>query len=93
MSDIAPVYSTPSLSPIAGDDTRRHAGAPARDAQASRSPDRVEVSELSMYLSRLKDLPAVREDLVASVRKQIAEGTYETPEKLDAAIDQLAREL
>lgn len=29
---------------------------------------------------------AIRHDLVARVRRQIAAGTYDTPEKLDAAL-------
>ena len=31
----------------------------------------------------------IRADLVAQVRQQIAQGTYETPEKLDAALNRL----
>ena len=30
--------------------------------------------------------PAIRHDLVARVRREIAAGTYDTPEKLDAAL-------
>jgi hypothetical protein len=32
-------------------------------------------------------------DLVARVRRQIADGVYETPEKWEAALDRLADEL
>ena len=38
--------------------------------------------------TKLKNLP-VRQELVDSVRQQIAQGTYDTPEKLDAAINEL----
>lgn len=31
----------------------------------------------------------IREDLVAEIRRQIAEGTYETPEKLEIALARL----
>ncbi len=31
--------------------------------------------------------PEIREHLVADIKHQIAAGTYETPEKLEAAID------
>lgn len=37
--------------------------------------------------------PAIRHDLVARVRRDIAAGTYETPAKLDAAVDRMAVEL
>lgn len=35
----------------------------------------------------------IRSDLVARVRSEIANGTYETPDKLDAALDGLLNEL
>ena len=35
----------------------------------------------------------IRADLVARVRSEIASGSYETPEKLDAALDGLLNEL
>lgn len=35
----------------------------------------------------------VRADLVARVRQQIADGTYDTPERWDAALDQLSQSL
>jgi anti-sigma28 factor (negative regulator of flagellin synthesis) len=31
----------------------------------------------------------IRHDLVARVRKEIAEGTYDTPEKMQAALERL----
>jgi hypothetical protein len=37
--------------------------------------------------------PAFRADLVARVRREIAEGRYETPEKLDAALARLLEDL
>jgi hypothetical protein len=33
--------------------------------------------------------PTIRHDLVARVRREIAAGIYETPEKLDAALARL----
>jgi negative regulator of flagellin synthesis FlgM len=58
------------------------------DAAVRRGADRVEVSPVATYLSKLKNLP-IRQDLVDSVRGQIADGTYDTPEKLDAAVNEL----
>ena len=37
--------------------------------------------------------PDVRHDLVARVRQEIQAGTYDTPEKLEAALDRLAARL
>jgi hypothetical protein len=62
-------------------------------APVRRGVDHVEVSHLAMYLSKLKSLPAVRQDLIDSVREQLAQGGYDTPEKLEAALDQLLDDL
>lgn len=37
--------------------------------------------------------PDVRTDLVLRIRQEIAEGTYDTPEKFEAALDKLQRRL
>ena len=37
--------------------------------------------------------PDIRADLVARVRREIAEGTYETPEKWEQALDRLVNRL
>jgi hypothetical protein len=46
---------------------------------------------MAVYLNKLKNLP-IRQDLVDSVRQQISQGTYDTPEKLDAALNELLGE-
>ncbi len=61
-------------------------------ARSDRASDRVDVSPVARYLSRLNDLPEIRESLVARIRGQIDSGAYETPERLGAAIDQLIGE-
>ncbi len=91
MSDIAPI-GRPNLTGINGsghrpDRLNGHAAGPKRDA------DRVELSTTAQFLSKLKDLPDVREDLVARVRAQIAAGTYDTEQRVDATIDALAEDL
>jgi len=55
----------------------------------ARGGDQVEVSQLATYLSTLRNLPSVRQDLVDSVKAQIAAGQYDTPERLDAALNGL----
>jgi hypothetical protein len=58
-----------------------------------RPSDRVDISDRARFLSQLAALPDVRGDLISSVRDQIARGTYETTERLDAAISSLLDEL
>ncbi len=62
-------------------------------AGGSRGADSAELSPVARYLSELKAGPAIREDLVARVREDIESGTYETPEKLDAVLDDLAEDI
>jgi Anti-sigma-28 factor, FlgM len=55
-----------------------------RDASFNREPTETE--------RPAPDAP-IRADLVERVRREIAEGTYDTPEKWDAALDKLAKRL
>jgi negative regulator of flagellin synthesis FlgM len=91
MSDIAAVSglsfertepSTSSTRPAPGADAPR----------ASRPSDRVELSDRARLLSRLAALP-IRQDLVDRVRRELAAGTYETDEKLQAVVEALGEEL
>ncbi len=73
-------------------DQVRTGAIPGRGETSSRI-DRVEVSDHARLLARLKSLPEIRQDLVSRVRDEIQAGTYETPQKLDAALNQLIDEL
>lgn len=42
-----------------------------------------------MVAIRYKDLPPARDELVARLRREIESGRYDTPERLDAALDRL----
>ena len=55
--------------------------------------DHVEISPLGQMLDGISRLPEIRHEKVEEVRRQIAAGTYETPEKLDVAMDRLCDEL
>lgn len=54
--------------------------------------DTVELGTIDSYLSQLKTND-IRVDKVAEIKAQIAAGTYETDEKLQAAADRLLDEL
>ncbi len=92
MSEVSPIQSVQAGRSVSGP------AAPGRDAQnvepapLRRGTDRVEVSAVAMFMSKLRQLPPVRQDLVDQMREQIASGTYDTPEKLDAAIDEMLRD-
>lgn len=55
--------------------------------------DTVELSTHARLLERILQMPDVRTELVQSVRQAIAEGTYETDEKLTAAVERLLEEI
>jgi hypothetical protein len=61
-------------------------------AGAARATDRAELSPIAGYVSRLRDLP-VREELVVRVRGELRNGTYESAAKLDAALDEVGKDL
>lgn len=57
------------------------------------SGDRVELSEHSRLMNRLRSLPDVRQALINEVRQAIADGTYETDGKLNEALEGLMEDL
>lgn len=73
---------------------------PQKPADASPKPsatptDQLDLSQAASSVNRLDASSQVagggeiRIDRVAEIRRQIADGSYETPEKLDAALDRL----
>jgi negative regulator of flagellin synthesis FlgM len=55
--------------------------------------DRVEISPIGRMLDGVARLPEIRHEKVEEIRSQIASGVYETPEKLELALDRLMDEL
>jgi len=92
MSNINAIGTAQTTNPLA----RRAASTqaePAADQPQTTTPreDRVEISNAARRLDDA-DAPS-RADLVSRVRQQIANDTYITPDKVDAAIDALAQRL
>jgi negative regulator of flagellin synthesis FlgM len=55
--------------------------------------DEVSISREADILSRIGELPDVRQERIDQIRTEIANGTYETQEKLDLAIARLLDEI
>ena len=73
-----------------------HSNSRASDAKPSKSSsptDQVEISPAGEAAAQAAETGEIRTDLVARVRQEIASGTYETPEKLDAALDRFLNEV
>jgi len=65
---------------------------PARSG-ASQPVDSLDISPQADLVSRVRDVPDIRHDKVAAIKAAIADGTYETPEKMDAALEGLLNEM
>ena len=65
---------------------------PAESVKQHPVTDRLEVSGMSHLLKTLKTND-VRMDKIAAIKSQIEAGTYETEQKLNAAVDRLLDDL
>ena len=90
MSDINPI-ARPQQTTL--DSVSKSARTTSDAATSTRAGDRVELSEQARLLSKLKQLPEVREGLVNSVKSQIEAGNYDTAERFDTAINALLDDL
>jgi len=53
----------------------------------------LDISPAAEAAASVAESGEIRQDLVARVRNEIAAGTYETAEKVDAALDRFLNEL
>ena len=91
MSDISRLHGP---LPPALDAALRNArtAAPSQPA-AGRGADTVEFSSAARLLGSADGPDNVRQDLIDQVRAEIAAGIYETPDKIDTAVDNLGKAL
>jgi flagellar biosynthesis anti-sigma factor FlgM len=90
ISSIGPGSVGPINRPAGPDASQRRTD--SADTTARRN-DRVELSDHARLLDQLRELPNVRQDLVQQIRDAIAKGQYETPEKIDRALESLFADL
>ena len=62
-------------------------------ADAAPIQDELSRSDAAQMVDRVRQTPDIRQDRVASLRAQIANGSYETPDKLDVALNRLLDEI
>jgi len=82
----------PSVPPKAIEPTAQ-VGNVAPKPEAAKAADVVEISDIAKLAAKVQELPEVRADLVERVRGEIADGTYDTPERVDAAVERLMDDL
>jgi len=55
--------------------------------------DVVEISTAAALAAKVQEIPDIRAGLVAGVKREIEAGTYETPERIEAAVERLLYDL
>jgi negative regulator of flagellin synthesis FlgM len=55
--------------------------------------DQLDISPAAELLNKLNDLPEIRAEKVQTIREALAQGTYDTPDKLDLALERLLDEI
>ena len=61
----------------------------AADPQSAQQVDQLDISPAAQAASETSSTDGIRTDLVARLRGEIQSGTYETADKLEAAVDRL----
>jgi negative regulator of flagellin synthesis FlgM len=55
--------------------------------------DQLDISAAGQFADMMSSIPDIRQDRVSALRAAIAEGTYETDQKLSVALDRLLDEI
>jgi len=89
MNDIPPINAAGQMGKLGS--MRAAAARPATFGEFQ--DDQLEISETGQILSSLGTDAPIRAELVAEIRQAIAEGTYETPDKIALTVDRLLEAL
>ncbi len=77
--------------------TGPHANRPTKpqpiDGNSAPIQDELQISDAAQLLDKVNEIPEMRMERIEQIRAEIANGTYETPEKLDIAIERLLDEI
>ena len=65
----------------------------AGQSRGVQGADELSISREADLVSRVRDVPEMRQERIAEIRRQIEAGTYETGEKMGAALDRLLDEI
>ena len=70
-----------------------HISKPSAPNQPGQIQDELDISDAGRLMEQAKGAAEVRQDVVDRIRGQIADGSYETADKLDIALDRLLDEI
>jgi hypothetical protein len=91
MADVPGIDGGSGLGPL--EPGNRQNTTPARAAAPSPLADSVEISQRARLLDEIARLPEIRQDKVQAARDALRQGTLDTPERLDTALDVLLDEI
>jgi len=66
---------------------------PASPAEGTAIKDEINISDAARFIEQAAEAPEIRQDRVNSIKQQIANGTYETQDKFDVAVERLLDEI
>ena len=78
--------------PVSAPHTARQVDGP-QSTSSVQPQDELTLSSEASYVDQARQLPDVRQDRINSIRQAIADGSYETEHKLNAALDNLLNEI
>ena len=85
------VEGTQSVQPTDGMNETRQTNEIASNPAAG--ADEISISQEANLLSKVGDIPDIRQERVDQIRAEIASGAYETEEKIDIAVSRLLDEI
>jgi flagellar biosynthesis anti-sigma factor FlgM len=86
--------SLDATSPLQPTEAATESGqADAVAANPTGGADEISISQQAELLSRINDIPDIRQDRVDQIRAEITQGTYETEQKIDATVSRLLDEI
>jgi flagellar biosynthesis anti-sigma factor FlgM len=89
MTQINKIYGNSGLNAVRPD---QRVNGTSSATTSSKPQDQVEISEAAQMLSRMQQ-PEIRTDKVDKARQAIAQGTYETPDKIEVAVNRILKDL
>jgi len=89
VNSIGPISSSQPVRPVAQSATP----SPAAEARPTSPTDELELTSVNPAASEVDLQSEFQTQRIAQIQQQIADGTYETPEKLDIAVDRMLESL
>ena len=77
----------------AGEKAAPQKAAPSAGSSSAKRTDAVQISAGGAAMSKLAQVPDVRQERVEAIRSEIDQGTYLTPEKVEDGLRKMLRDL